>query len=80
MTITPLYAVTVAGQTYRIKEELKEWGFRYESTLKTWTKMNATQGEVNMFKAKTRARLQRLLDGLCTKHRDAECDACWPKR
>lgn len=44
------YTVTATGNTFECKESLKEWGFKYNSEKKSWTRESATAGEVSLFK------------------------------
>lgn len=41
--------VIATGRTFPVKEDLKSWGFRWDTTRDAWTAF-ATQGECSLFR------------------------------
>lgn len=44
------YTVIATGKTYHVRDDLKEWGFKWSSKREAWVLEGAGQAECNLFR------------------------------
>ncbi|GAI90850.1 unnamed protein product [marine sediment metagenome] len=66
------FTVTATGNTYRVKHQLKSWGFRWDPHLRAWVNLKADTWRLNDYMKLISSSYWRGINLACEKRQDLQ--------